>query len=484
MPKLYREPSQRQILLLPPSLDDWLPEGHLARFVLDVVEEIDLRAIDQAVQSKDHRGTRPFSPQMMVALLFYGYATGRFSSRRLAQACVEDVALRYISRDTQPHFTTIATFRQRHLSALATLFGEVLKLCVVAGLVKGRDAWIDGTKVKANASKHKAMSFQGMKERDERLAAEIADLLKRAQDEDAAEDAEFGAGTDAGDKVAPEIKRREDRRAFIRKAREALEEEARKARAAELRELARANKARQADEPDTSAAKGHGTRAERQVKQADKLDTEPKDPEQDLPEHAPVTTPEGLPAPTAQRNFTDPESKIMKNGQGAFEQAYNGQVVVDESHVIVANGLSNMAADAPYVRAMINRSVAALGPTLETFTGDAGYYSEDNVLSVLGAGVQPYFAAGRERRTWPPPAESAGAPPGDNAQAWMGWHLATKEGRERIRLRKSKVELVFGCIKQAMGFRQFLLRGLRKVRHEWALVCLAYNLRKLHRATA
>jgi len=488
MPKLYRDPSQRQILLLPPSLDDWLPEGHLARFVLDVVEQIDLSVIEDVVQSKDHRGTRPYSPKMMVALLFYGYATGRFSSRRLARACVEDVALRYISGDTQPHFTSIGTFRQTHLKALATLFAEVLKLCVIAGLVKGTDVWIDGTKVKANASKHKAMSYQGMKEREERLDAEIADLLKKAQEEDAAEDKEFGAGKDASEKVAPEIKRREDRKAFIRKAREALEEEARKARAAALRELAKENKARQADETDPAAAKGHGTRAGKQVDRADKLDSAPKDPSppptEDYPEHAPETETDGTPAPGAQRNFTDSDSKIMKNGQGAFEQAYNGHVVVDESHVIVATGLSNMAADTPYVPVMIARTVQALGATLETFTGDAGFYSEANMHSVLAEGVQPYFAAGRERRTWPSPKESVGVPPEEDAKAWMAWHLKTKAGREQIRLRKCKVELVFGCIKQAMGFRQFLLRGIHKVRDEWTLVCLAYNLRKLYSAVA
>ena len=488
MPKLYREPSQRQILLLPPSLDDWLPEGHLARFVLEVVDEIDLSVIEDAVQSKDHRGTRPYSPKMMVALLFYGYATGRFSSRRLARGCVEDVALRYISGDTQPHFTSIGTFRQTHLKALAALFAEVLKLCVIAGLVKGKDVWIDGTKVKANASKHKAMSYEGMKEREERLAVEVAGLLKKAQEEDAAEDAEFGQGKDARDKVAPEIKRREDRKAFIRRVREALEAEAKEARAAALRELAKENKARQADETDPAAAKGHGTRAAKQVERADNLDSAPKDPApaptQDFPQHAPATEPDGTPAPGAQRNFTDSDSKIMKNGQGAYEQAYNAQVVVDESHVIVATGLGNMAADAPYIPVMIARTAHALGDAPETFTGDAGYYSEANMLAALGEGVQPYFAAGRERRTWPPPLDSAGAPPDDDAKAWMGWHLRTKAGRERIRLRKCKVELVFGCIKQAMGFRQFLLRGIHKVRDEWTLVCLAYNLRKLHGAAA
>lgn len=241
MSKSYREYSPRQALLLPPSLEDWLPEGHLARYVLEVVEQIDLSSIEDVIQAKDHRGTRPYAPKMMVALLVYGSSTGRFSSRRLARACVEDVAIRYISGNSQPHFTSIGTFRQTHLSAFKALFAEVLHLCEIAGLVDGKDVWIDGTKVKANASKHKAMSYEGMKEREARLAAEIADLLKKAQEEDAAEDKEFGEGKDASDKVAPEIKRREDRKEFIRKHREKLEEEARKARAAELREQAERN---------------------------------------------------------------------------------------------------------------------------------------------------------------------------------------------------------------------------------------------------
>ncbi len=487
MSKSYREYSPRQALLLPPSLEDWLPEGHLARYVLEVVEQIDLSSIEDVIQAKDHRGTRPYAPKMMVALLVYGYSTGRFSSRRLARACVEDVAIRYISGNSQPHFTSIGTFRQTHLSAFKALFAEVLHLCEIAGLVDGKDVWIDGTKVKANASKHKAMSYEGMKEREARLAAEIADLLKKAQEEDAAEDKEFGEGKDASDKVAPEIKRREDRKEFIRKHREKLEEEARKARAAELREQAERNLVRAADATNPATAKGHGTRASKQANRADELDPSPEvplpQPTEDFPEHAPATEPDGSPAPGAQRNFTDSDSKIMKNGQGAFEQSYNAQVVVDASHVIVATGLSNMAADAPHTPVMLARTTAALGRPPGTFTGDAGYYSEANIRSALDAGVQPYFAAGRERRTWPPPAESAGAPPKD-PKGWMAWHLNTKVGRERIRLRKCKVELVFGCIKQAMGFRQFLLRGIHKVRDEWTLVCLAYNLRKLHAMTA
>ena len=486
MPKLYRGSSTRQTLLLPPSLDDWLPDGHIARFVVDVVEQIDLGPIEAAIRAKDARGTRPFAPQMMVALLFYAYATGRFSSRRIARGCADDVGMRFITADTQPHFTSIAEFRRVHLLAIGGLFKEVLRLCKVAGLVKGRDTWADGTKVKANASKHKAMSYAGMKEREARLDAEIAELLKKAEDADKAEDALLGAGRDEADHIAKEIKRRETRRDWIKRTREALEKEAAAARAQELRDLAAANKAKAADEPDPRKADQAMSRADEQIKKADKLDSDPKDldppPPDNFPQHAPEARADGTPADAAQRNFTDSDSKIMKDGQGSFVQAYNGQVVVDETHVILATGLTNMAADAPHVAVMLARTEASLGHAPETFTADNGYYSEANVLAGLAAGVQPYFALGRERRTWPPSAESAGAPPDDTAKNWMAWHLKTKGGKERMRLRKCKVELVFGCIKEAMKFRQFLLRGIQKVRAEWNLVCTAYNLRKLHAA--
>jgi transposase len=485
MSKQYRDPSPHQVLLLPPSLEDWLPEGHLARFVADVVAQIDLGPVEDPIQAKDHRGTRPFSPQMMVAVLFYGYATGRFSSRRLGRACVEDVALRYLCRNSPPHHTRISAFRQTHLKALAGLFAEVLELCVAAGLVKGANLWMDGTKVKANASKHKAMSFAGMKEREARLAAEVEELLKRAEEEDAREDKEFGEGKDETDGVAPEIKRRETRREFIRKHREKLEEEAKKTRAAELRELASSNNERKANDPDPKEAQRAGARAAKHIEKADELDGEPKPlppPPDDFPTHHPAARPDGQPDDAAQRNFTDPDSKIMKNGQGAFEQAYNGQIVVDGSHIIIATGLTNTAADTPHVPVMLARAEQALGKAPETLAADNGYYSEENVLAALAAGVQPYFALGRARRTWPLSAESTGAAPDEHAKPWMAWHLKTKDGREQMRLRKCKVEPVFGVIKQAMGFRQFLLRGLLKVRDEWTLVCLAYNLRKLHRA--
>lgn len=483
MAKRYRDASPSQTLLLPPSLHDWLPEGHLANFVLDVVAQLDISAIESRIQAKDPRGERPYSPRMLVALLFYAYASGVFSSRRIARACVENVAFRVVSGNSQPHFTVIAGFRRTYLKQLEALFLQVLRLCVAAGLVKGEHLHVDGTKVQANASKHKAMSYAGMKKAEARLTQEIDELLKKAEDADKADDGRLGEGRDDDDDVNPEVKRRETRREWIRKTREALEEEARRDRAEELRGQAEEQQRKAEDEPDPAEEKRKRTRADRAMEKATALDpapaTGPADP---LPRHSLATEPDGTPKPEAQRNFTDPDSRIMVNKKGAYEQCFNGQVVADEAgHVIVAHGLSNQAPDSEYLAPMVDRATEGLGKTPASITADAGYMSRENVGACLHRDVRPYLAVDRERRSWPSPATAEGAPPrGSDAKQWMAWMLRTQEGQTRMRKRKSTVELVFGCIKEAMGFRRFLLRGLEKVRGEWALVCLAYNLRKLH----
>ena len=485
MSKQYRDASSAQTLLLPPSLQDWLPEGHIANFVVDVVTDLDLSAIESVIRGKDPRGERPYSPQMMVALLFYAYTCGTFSSRRIARACVENVAFRVVSGNHQPHFTVIAGFRRRYLRQLEALFLQVLQLCQAAGMAKGEHVHVDGTKVQANASKHKAMSYAGMKEREARLKKEIDELLKAAEKADATDDGRLGEGKDEDDGVAPEVKRRETRREWIRQQRLALEEEARRARAAELREQAAEQRRKAEDEPVPAEEKRKLTRAKAADEKAEALerDTMSDRPAADpLPRHAPATEPDGTPKPESQRNFTDPDSRIMLGKKGAYEQCYNGQVVVDESsHVILAQALSNQAPDTQYLPAMLDRTIDGLGRLPESFTGDAGYMSQDNIAAALHRGTKPYLAVERERRSWPPPAPAEGAPPrGADPKAWMAWMLRTKEGQTRMRKRKSTVELVFGCMKGAMGFRQFLLRGIDKVRGEWALVCIAYNIRKLH----
>lgn len=468
---------------------DWLPEDHPAFFILDVVEQLDLRAITQVIQAKDPRGNRPYSPVMMVALLLYAYMTGVFSSRRIARACVENIAFRVVTGNQQPHNTRISEFRRMHLEALEGLFVQVLQLCQAAGLVKGQHVHQDGTTVQANASRHKAMSYERMVQTEARLTEEVRQLLDRAELIDQAEDAELGEGVDERDQIASEVKRRETRREWIRKTREALEEEARQSRAASLR--ARAAGHRQGAEEAGDDDKEH----QRKEKLADKAEAQaaelvpeppevPEDPAERLPEHQVQTSADGMPKPKAQRNFTDPDSRIMKNKKGAFDQCFNGQVSVDEdTSVITAQALSNQAPDSQYLPPLVARTIANLGRAPDTYTADSGYFSADNVTTIEEAGSRPYIATGRERRVWPPPEPTEGAPPeGLAPKDKMAWRLRTEEGRLRMSKRKSTVEKVFGTIKEALGFRRFLLRGLHKARSEWALVCTAYNLKKLHKA--
>lgn len=480
-----------QPLLLPVRLDEWLPEGHLAYFVADVVTELDLGPITRRIQSKDPRGNRPFDPAQMVALLFYGYATGRFSSRRLALACIEDVPCRVLMGSLTPHFTVIATFRREYLSELGELFGQIVQICVRAGLIDGRNVVLDGTKIQANASRHSAMSHERMVEVEKRLNEEVDSWLKRAAEADAAEDATEEERAARKEDAEAEVDRRLSRRERIRAARAALEQEAREARAAELREReeahrAAAEEAARAGEEKEAARKA--ALAEKARAEAEALVPEPPPeppPAEALPQHRPEHRADGTPDPKAQRNFTDPESRIMKTAKGAYDQCFNGQAVVDgRINLIVAQGLGNQAPDSQYLPPMLERTIGNLGMVPDSITADAGYMSATNAEAAEQRGVTPYLAMARERRSWPPPEPVEGAPPqGADAQARMASRLKTREGQTRMRERKSTVELVFGIIKSAMGFRQFLLRGLHKARGEWALVCTAYNIRKVYTAT-
>lgn len=480
-----------QPLLLPVRLDEWLPDSHLAYFVADVVTELDLGPITRRIQSKDRRGNRPFDPAQMVALLFYGYATGRFSSRRLALACIEDVPCRVLMGSLTPHFTVIAAFRREYLAELGELFVQIVQICVRAGLIEGRDVVLDGTKVQANASRHSAMSHERMVEVEKRLTDEVDGWLKRAAEADAAEDAVEEERAARKETAQAEVERRISRRERIRAARAALEQEAQEARAAELREREEAHRsaaeeAARAGEEKEAARKS--ALAEKARAEAETLVPEPPPvppPAEDLPQHHPEHRADGTPDPKAQRNFTDPESRIMKTAKGAFDQCFNSQAVVDgRIHLIVAHGLSNQAPDSQYLPPLLERTIANLGKAPDSLTADAGYMSETNAITAEERGVTPYLAMARERRSWPPPEPVEGAPPdGADAQARMASRLKTREGQARMRARKSTVELVFGIIKATMGFRQFLLRGLTKARGEWALVCTAYNIRKVYTAT-
>jgi transposase len=417
------------MLLMPPALADWVPEDHLARFVSDVVETLDLTAIEDTYA--EERGYPPYHPRMMVKVLLYGYATGTYSSRKIARRLVEDVAVRFLAAGNQPDFRTLSDFRKRHSAALAGLFTQVLRLCRRAGLIKLGQVAIDGTRIKANASKHKAMSYGRMGEKEAALQAEIAELLRRAEQADRDEDGRYGADR-RGDELPAELARRESRLQKIQEAKAALEAEARE-------------QARQAG----------------------------KDPEQ------------ATPAPKAQRNFTDPESKIQKTADG-YIQGYNAQAAVDaHAQVIVAQDVTPMAADV----GELLPQVTAIGRTLQQrpaqVLADAGYCSDDNLRILARKRIDAYIATGRQKHDeWLAPAPR-GRPPADlTRRERMARKLRTLAGRAVYARRKAIVEPVFGQIKHARRFRQFLRRGWTAVRHEWALICTVHNLLKLHTAGA
>jgi transposase len=451
MTKTFRPYSLDQQLLLPPDLRGWLPEGDLALFVSDVVDELDLSAIYAAYESGEGRGQPPYHPAMMVKLLLYGYCIGTTSSRKIERATYRDVAFRVLAGDQHPDHDSIAEFRKRHLGALAAVFVQVLRLCQAAGLVTLGHVALDGTKLKANASKHKAMSYGRMEESERRLEGEVRALLEQAQQVDAAEDVQYGPGR-RGDELPVELARRESRLAKIRAAKAALEQEA-KALAAHEAEAARAKLAARAHR--VGSAKGKPAQV--------------PDPEQ------------ARPAPTAQRNFTDPESRIMVDGATKeFVQGYNAQAAVDsQAQVIVACGVTQAAGDVGQFGPMLDQVAAHLGHLPVQVTADAGYFSEANLSAPQFAAIDFYVPPDRH-----PHGRDAAA--GRSRQgpcsAAMRTKLQTAAARAVYARRKTIPEPVFGQIKQARGFRRFWLRGVDKVRGEWGLICLTHNLLKLFRA--
>jgi len=446
MPKKYRPYEPKQQLLLPPNLEEWLPEDHMARFINDVVEELDLGEIYEPYERED-RGYPPYDPGMMVKVLLYAYTVGVPSSRKIERKLHEDVAFRYLAAGNQPDFRTIAEFRRRHLEALSRLFVQVLKLCQEAGLVKLGHVSLDSTKVKANASKHKAMSYERMAKAEVELEREIRELLLRAQEVDDEEDRQYGQGK-RGNELPEELSRRVTRLVKIREAKAALEAKA-KAQTDQKREERRVRE--EAARRDGHQVSGY----------------EPKFDDQ--------------PAPKAQRNFTDPESTIVKGPDG-FIQGYNCQTAVDaQAQVIIACDVSTIAADSVQAEPMMVEILDNTGSLPEKLTADAGFFSETNVEGLINLGVDPYISTGREKRT-----EKAQAPPRGripkNAplKDRMRRKLRTLRGKAVYAKRKAIVEPVFGQIK-GRGFRQFLLRGRRKVQGEWSLICATHNLIKLHR---
>jgi transposase len=427
MAKTFRPYDPDQLRLMPPALADWVPEDHLARFVSDVVDTLDLMAIEETYA--EERGYPPYHPQMMVKVLLYGYCTGIYSSRKIARQLTDSVAFRFLAAGNQPDFRTVSEFRKRHGAALAGLFQQGLRLCRRAGLVKLGQVAVDGTKIKANASKHKAMSYRRMQEADASLTAEVAELLRRAEAADHDEDARYGPDL-RGDELPAELARRESRLAKIREAKAALEADAR-------------------------------TQAQAEGKPPD--DARPPD--------------------QAQRNFTDPESKIQKTSDG-FIQGYNAQVAVDATaQVIVAQHVTAASPDAQQLQPAVRALLRGLHRRPRVVLADAGYWSEANVVALQDRGIEPLIATGRRKHHEPPPVAPRGRPPaGLTIKQRMARTLATRRGHALYARRKVIVEPPFGQIKHARGFRQFLRRGLRAVGEEWALICMSHNLLKLYGA--
>jgi transposase len=440
-----------QMLLLPPSMRAWLPEDHLVYFLLDVVRELDLSAI-YASYNGAQGGQPPFDPRMMTGLLLYAYCVGKASSRKIEKATYEEVPFRVLTADQHPDHDTIAEFRRRHIQALSGLFLQVLRLCRQAGLVRLGHVALDGTKMRANASKHKAMSYGRMDGKIAELEEQIGQLMAEAEAADQAEDARHGKGR-RGDELPEELRFRQRRLEKIRQAKAALE--------AEAKQKAQEEQARREQEDRQRQEEG-------------------KKPVQHRKE------PDPTPGEKSQKNFTDPDSRIMKDGAShAFEQGYNAQAAVDgQAQVIVAADVTQQANDKQQVEPMVSQMKENLGGAVpEAMTADAGYFSEANVTFLDAQGIDGYIAVDRQKHGQAPPeGAQEEAAPGATAKDQMGSKLRTVQGRQTYRMRKAIVEPVFGQTKSCRGIRGFLLRGLENVRAEWRLICAGHNLLKLFRS--
>src|ERR1700736_2575887 len=453
MSKTFRAWKIDEPLFLPPTVQDFVAEDHLARFVLSLVRD-DLGLAEITGTYGSERGQPPFDPTMMMALLLYSYCSGIYSSRRIAKACRERVDFMSIVALDAPDFRTISDFRKRHLKAVSGLFGQILRLCETAGLVKLGHVALDGTKIKANASKHKAMSYERMENRASALEAEVAKWLSTAEAADAEEDKLYGHDK-TGDEMPDWVADKKLRAERIRKAKADLEAEAKAAAEAKLKA--------QVEAAEKRAAEGRG----KPGRQAAPPSTEPD--------------------AKAQKNFTDPDSRIMKSKDG-FVQAYNAQAAVDaEAQIIVAHDVTQSPVDCGQLVPMTDAIETNLGRKPEQLSADAGYCSEANLEALENRTIDAYVATGRARdavagavkgaaTTTTPPPEPASAP---TRVEPMRAKTRAAGPASPYRLRKQLPEPVFGQIKQARGFRQFLLRGFEMVRAEWAIVCSAQNLLKL-----
>jgi transposase/IS5 family transposase len=477
--KAFRSYDPDQVLLMAPVLQEWIPEGDLAHFVSDLVESgtLDLQAIYDSYE--EERGFPPYDPRLMVKLLVYGYANAVMSSRKLECATYRDVAVRMLCADQHPDYRSIARFRKRHLEALGELFVQALRLCKQAKLVGLGSLALDGTKLRANASRHKAMSYERMVKKETQLEAEIAAiranvaaLLSEAEQVDAEEDERFGPDR-RGDELPEELQRREQRLAKIKEAKEALEAEELQRREQRLAKIKEAKEALEGEAREAETAR----RAE--------LEAQGKQPRAPRDGRDPFA-----PKPTAQRNFTDPESKIMKTADGSYHQCYSGQAVVDSlAQVIVVAELSDQAADQRQLEPaleQLDENLEAIGAELPdgaVLTADAGYFSEENVTTCKQHRVDPYIATGRFKHSEPtPPAPRGPIPKDATPKQQMARKTRTKKGRAIYARRKAIVEPVFGQIGTVQDGRRVLIRGKPAARAQWRLECAIHNLLKLHRA--
>jgi transposase len=435
MPKGYRTYLPEQELLLPPSLREWLPEQHLVYFVSDVVDQLDLSAM-YAVYEKEKRGQPPYDPRLMTKLLVYGYCTGVFSSRRIQKRLQEDIPFKVLAAGNEPDFRTISDFRKIHIATLQNLFEQVLAMALECGAIKLGRVSLDGTKLKANASKHKAMSYARMQEKQKQLKEEVKQLLDQAAAADEQEDRQYGH--QRGDELPEELRRRESRLAKIKQAKRVIEQRAR----------------------DKAAEEGKSAEEAKRAKPEDK----------------------------DQYNFTDPESRIMKSGDG-FVQGFNAQAAVEpELLLIVGQSVTEATNDKRQLKPMVELIEQQSGQRPEAILADNGYCSEEN-LAHLESTDQPerkiegFIATGKQKHgEHRLPAKRGPLPKGATKVERMKRKLQTKAGKAVYAARKCVVEPVFGQIKQARGFRQFLLRGKKKVKGEWALVCLTHNILRLFAA--
>ena len=443
----FKATNRNQPFLMPPSIQEWLPQRHLARFIVDTVEILDLNDI---YKEYTKGGKEAYDPKALLCLLFYGYATGVFSSRKIEQATYDSIAFRYISANTHPDHDTIANFRKCFLPQISDLFVQILSIAQEAGLLKVGKVSLDGTKVKANASKHKALSYKHIKKLQTQLEAEVEALLKKAQEAD-------NSKSDDGMNIPEEIARREDRLKAIKEAKEKIEARAKVRYDKELKEYQEKMDKREAKEKLT--AKKTGGR-------------KPK---------APVDTPQDK----DQVNLTDEESRIMPTSGGGFEQCYNAQASADhDSRLILHAHVTQNSNDKQEI--MPTMKWYEKHPSLKPSTAlnaDAGYFSEDNIKACESNELTPYISFGKEQHNQPLEErfkEADPLPPNPTSVEKMKHRLQTIEGKAIYAERKSVIEPIFGIIKHIMGFRQFMLRGFKKAQGEWSLVCMAYNLKRLY----